>query len=87
LANKLADSDQPALLDTLGWVHYRLGEYDKAAEILSGVVEQEPRVPGVKYHLGMVYYSRGDQRAAKEILSKVVAEYISKEGEEEARRV
>jgi tetratricopeptide (TPR) repeat protein len=34
LAGKLANSDQPALLDTLGWVHYRLGEYDQAAEVL-----------------------------------------------------
>jgi tetratricopeptide (TPR) repeat protein len=45
LAGKLAETNQPALLDTLGWVHYRLGEYDQAAEVLSGVVEKAPDVP------------------------------------------
>jgi len=87
LASKLADSDQPALLDTLGWVHYRLEEYDKAAEILSAVVEKAPRVPVFRYHLGMTYYKQGDKRAAKEILSEAVAEDITYEGVEEARRV
>ena len=87
LASKLAESNQPALLDTLGWVHYRLGEYDQAAEILSGVVEKAPDVPVFRYHLGMTYYKQGDTRAAKKILSEAVAEDMQYEGVEEARRV
>ena len=87
LAGKLAESNQPALLDTLGWVHYRVGEYDKAAEVLSGVVEAAPDVPVFRYHLGMAYYKQGDNRAAKEILSKAVAAEMSYDGVEEARRV
>ena len=87
LASKLAASNQPALLDTLGWVYYRVGEYDKAAEILSGVVEQAPDVPVFRYHLGMTYYKQGDNRAAKEILSKAVAADMNYDGVEEARRV
>jgi tetratricopeptide (TPR) repeat protein len=87
LASKLAAAKQPALLDTLGWVHYRVGEYDKAAEILSGVVEQAPDVPVFRYHLGMTYYKQGDNRAAKEILSKAVAKDMKYDGVEEARRV
>ena len=87
LAVKLAATNQPALLDTLGWVYYRLGEYDQAAEILSGVVEKAPAVPVFRYHLGMTYYQQGDKRAAKEILSEAVAEDMKYEGVEEARRV
>ena len=87
LARKLSASNQPALLDTLGWVHYRLGEYDQAASVLSGVVEQAPDVPVFRYHLGMTYYKQGDNRAAKEILSKAVAEDVKYDGVEEARRV
>ena len=87
LATKLAATNQPALLDTLGWVHYRLGEYDQAAEVLSGVVEKAPDVPVFRYHLGMTYYKQGDNRAAKKILSEAVADDMKYEGVEEARRV
>jgi tetratricopeptide (TPR) repeat protein len=87
LALKLAGSDQPALLDTLGWIHYRAGEYDEAAEILSGVVEQEPNVPIFRYHLGMTYYRQGDMRAAVTVLEKAVADEHAYEGVEEARKV
>jgi tetratricopeptide (TPR) repeat protein len=87
LALKLADSKQPALLDTLGWVHYRLGEYDQAAAVLSGVVEQAPEVPVFRYHLGMTYYRQGDTRAAKDILSGAVADEYNYAGVDEARRV
>ena len=87
LATRLAKATQPALLDTLGWVHYRLGEYDQAAEVLSGVVEKAPDVPVFRYHLGMTYYKQGDNRAAKKILSEAVAEDMKYDGVEEARRV
>ena len=87
LASKLAETNQPALLDTLGWVHYRLGEYEQAAEVLSGVVEKAPDVPVFRYHLGMTYYKQGDNRAAKEILSGAVAEVYNYGGVDEARRV
>ena len=87
LALRLADSKQPALLDTLGWIYYRAGDYGKAAEVLSGVVEQAPEVGIFRYHLGMTYYKQGDFRAASEILSKAVAEDQQYDGVEEARRV
>jgi tetratricopeptide (TPR) repeat protein len=87
LASKLAESNQPALLDTLGWIHYRLGEYDEAAEVLSGVVVEAPDVPVFRYHLGMTYYKQGDNRAARDILSKTVAEEYTYAGVDEARRV
>jgi len=87
LASGLAETNQPALLDTLGWVHYRLGEYEQAAAVLSDVVEKAPNVPIFSYHLGMVYYKQGDNRAAKEILSRAVAEEYKYTGVDEARRV
>ena len=87
LADKLVDAKQPALQDTVGWVYYRVGDYNKAAEVLSAVVEAAPDVPIFRYHLGMAYYKQGDTRAAKEILSGAVAEDMAYDGVEEARRV
>ncbi|MDH3527431.1 MAG: tetratricopeptide repeat protein, partial [Gammaproteobacteria bacterium] len=87
LASKLAETNQPALLDTLGWVHYRMGEYDKAVEVLSGVVEKAPDIPVFNYHLGMAYHKQGNAAAAKQYLSKAVDEKHTYDGVEEARRV
>ena len=85
LAKVLEKTDQPAFLDTAGWVHYRRGNYDKAIEILKGVVEQAPQVPVFQYHLGMAYLKKGDKAAAREHLSKAVGDEAKYDGVEEAR--
>jgi tetratricopeptide (TPR) repeat protein len=85
LADKLTGAKQPALLDTVGWVDYRLGDYGEAVKVLSGVVEQAPDVPIFNYHLGMAYLKQGDKQAAKEHLSKAVGEKYKYTGVDEAR--
>ncbi|MEA2093935.1 MAG: tetratricopeptide repeat protein, partial [Pseudomonadota bacterium] len=87
LASRLADAEQPALLDTLGWVHYRTGKYDQAVSVLTDVVEKAPDVPVFNYHLGMAYYKQGNKEAAREYLSKAVDEQSRYPGIEEARQV
>jgi tetratricopeptide (TPR) repeat protein len=87
LAGKLATSQEPALLDTLGWIYYQTGDYAKAAEVLSTVVEKAPKVPVFRYHLGMTYYKQGDKRAAGKILADAVDPKYSYPGVEEARKV
>jgi Flp pilus assembly protein TadD len=49
----------PAIQDTLGFVHYRRGEYDKAEPLLRKAAEQLPNDASVHYHLGMTYYRLG----------------------------
>jgi putative PEP-CTERM system TPR-repeat lipoprotein len=85
LASRLLETNQPALLDTLAWVHYRLGEYNEAITVLTDVVDAEPDVPVFNYHLGMAYYKQGNQESAREYLSKAVAEEYTYAGIEEAR--
>jgi tetratricopeptide (TPR) repeat protein len=85
LATKLEKTEQPAFLDTAGWIYYRKGDYDKAAEILKGVVEQSPEVPVFQYHLGMAYLKLGDKAAASEHLTRATDGEFSYEGIEEAR--
>jgi uncharacterized protein HemY len=68
-------------------VHYRVAEYDKAVEVLTGVVEKMPDVPVFNYHLGMAYYKQGNAEEAKAYLSKAVDEKHSYDGVDEARRV
>lgn len=69
LAQKLEAVQQPAIRDTLGWVHYHAGEYDEAIQILEGVVNAMPDIGIFRYHLGMAYAKAGNKAKAKDHLS------------------
>ena len=85
LASRLADAEQPALRDTLGWVNYRLGDYDAAVPLLRGVVDRAPKVAIFQYHLGMALYKQGDRAGAKTHLGKAI-ELGEFEGSAEAKQ-
>ena len=85
LSAKLEKTNQPAFLDTAGWVYYRQGDYDKAVKIFKGVVEKAPKVPVFQYHLGMAYFKQGNKAAAREHLSKATNGDYTYQGIEEAR--
>jgi tetratricopeptide (TPR) repeat protein len=86
LSALLEKTQVPAFLDTAGWVYYRQGNYEKAAEILAGLVERAPNVQVFRYHLGMAYLKLGDKAAAREQLLKATEGEASYEGVEEARQ-
>ena len=49
-------SDQPALLDTLGWAYYRTGDYGNAIRVLERAVElSNGEIALLRYHLGMAF--------------------------------
>ncbi len=53
-----------AYLDSLGWVHYRLGNLEEAERYLRRALERVPRDPTVNDHLGDVYYRQGRVKEA-----------------------
>ena len=72
LSTRLATSNQPDHLDTVGMVRYRLGEYDQAALALEHAVALAPSDPQLQMHLGMALYKRGDTERGKELLKKAL---------------
>jgi tetratricopeptide (TPR) repeat protein len=68
------DSDNPAFLDTLGWVYYRLGDYKEALPYLKQAVDKAGQVPVLRYHLGMAYLAAGNTVNAKEELEAALAD-------------
>ena len=54
-----------AMIDSLGWGYYRLGDYPKAVEKLEAAVELEPADPDVNDHLGDAYWRVGRQTEAR----------------------
>ena len=65
--------DDPAVLDSLGWVNFRLGNLDEAERLLRQALERFPDQE-VAAHLGEVLWANGKQREAKQIWSKFLKE-------------
>jgi tetratricopeptide (TPR) repeat protein len=57
--------DDGYIVDSLGWVHFRLGEYQEAVESLERAVVLEPGDPVINDHLGDAYWRVGRQREAR----------------------
>ncbi len=72
LAKRFRNSKVPYFLDTLGWIHYRLGEYDQAIPLLRKAVENEPKAAILRYHLGMAYKAENNRDKAIRELEQAV---------------
>ena len=53
------------IVDSLGWVYFRLGEFNNAVERLERAVELEPGDPTINDHLGDAYWRVGREREAR----------------------
>ncbi len=60
-----AHPDSGYIVDSLGWVLFRLGRYDEAVEHMERAVELMPVDPVVNDHLGDVYWAVGRAREAE----------------------
>ena len=62
------------MLDSLGWVHYRLGNLDKAADNLrkAYAVQADPEIAA---HLGEVLWKQGQQEEAKKIWASALKDF------------
>ena len=84
LVEKIKNNSNVAVLDTVAWVYYKVGNYAEAVNILKGVVEKTSDVAVFNYHLGMALYKAGDKAAAKKYLTVAVADKNSFPGKDEA---
>jgi tetratricopeptide (TPR) repeat protein len=76
----------PSVLDTLGWITYKQGGYQQAADLLGQSADKSPDNAEIQFHLGMAEYMMGQTDAARAALEKAVASATEFEGKEEARR-
>ncbi len=72
LADSLASNDEPAVIDTVGWVYYRAGDGERAVRYLERAVTLLTDMPVVNYHLGMAYLVVGNEFGAKQELAKAI---------------
>lgn len=57
--------DDGFIVDSLGWVYYRLGEYQNGVTFLERAVELQPQDPVINDHLGDVYWRVGRHQEAR----------------------
>jgi tetratricopeptide (TPR) repeat protein len=63
--------DDPAIIDSLGWVHYRLGNYDEAIQLLRKALARYDDSE-IAAHLGEVLWVTGEQEEARGIWQKAL---------------
>ncbi|WP_122316339.1 tetratricopeptide repeat protein [Pseudomonas cichorii] len=63
--------EDPAVLDSLGWVNYRMGNLDEAERLLRLALERFPDHE-VAAHLGEVLWAKGEQREARKVWGKAL---------------
>ena len=65
--------DDPATLDSMGWVNYRLGNLSEAERFLRLALERLPDHE-VAAHLGEVLWAQGKQREARKVWAAALAD-------------
>ena len=86
LSRPFEASKQAVLLDTLGWVHYRLGNFQQAISYLESALANGGNHPQVHYHLGMVYLELGKPDLARRELELAIQGEAVFPGVEKARQ-
>jgi tetratricopeptide (TPR) repeat protein len=67
---RAARPNDPAIADSWGWVQYRLGHLDEAAQALRAAW-QASRMPDIGVHLGEVLWHQGDRAGAQRVFDAV----------------
>ncbi len=57
--------DDGYIVDSLGWAHYKLGNYKESVRFLERAVEIKPEDPTLNDHLGDAYWKVGREREAR----------------------
>lgn len=85
LTQPFASSPQAPLLDTHGWVRFKLGEYDAALPVLERALERAPDSKVIRYHLAMAQLKSGQRDKARENLETALTGKATFAGVDEAR--
>jgi tetratricopeptide (TPR) repeat protein len=75
----------PFFIDTLGWVHLKLGHQEEAIRVMQLAVQRAPAHPVLNYHLGAAYAKSGRDKEARGYLEKALSAEQTFIGKDDAR--
>lgn len=70
-ANQATNFSNPAFLDTLAWVFYRRGDYEKAEQIMRPVAASAD-LPIYQYHLGAILTAAGKTQEGRNLIQQSI---------------
>ncbi|MBN1625912.1 MAG: tetratricopeptide repeat protein, partial [Deltaproteobacteria bacterium] len=65
--------DSGYIIDSLGWVYYRQGQYDKALDSLEKAFSLKSDDPTIAEHLGDVYFKKNEYQRSIEMYEKALS--------------
>ena len=68
-----SEKSNPYMLDTLAWVHHKMGHHADALRLLKQATAVAPDHPTLNYHLGAAYAKAGQRAEAATYLKKAIA--------------
>jgi tetratricopeptide (TPR) repeat protein len=75
----------PAILDTLAWSSYRLGDFGKAKELLDLANAEQSSNPQLRFHYGAVLIALGEQAYGQKIIKNTLDDTYP--GRDEAKKI
>jgi tetratricopeptide (TPR) repeat protein len=87
LTSNFVTSNNGLLLDTVGWVRFKRGEYQDALPTLERAIEQAPESKLIRFHLAMTQLRLGLRDRARTNLEAALTGSDNFQGAEEARTV
>lgn len=87
LAETLAVSNEPAMLETRGWAKYKNGDFQGAVNLLREAAASSKESASIRYRLGMAQLRAGDKAGARENLQAAVDNGKAFFGIDEARTI
>ena len=71
---------QGHILDSMGWIYYQKGDYERAVEWLEKAVKQSPDETEIGEHLGRAYLKAGREREALAALKAALKKRMERPG-------
>ncbi|MDD1713576.1 MAG: tetratricopeptide repeat protein, partial [Methanoregulaceae archaeon] len=65
--------DNPAIMDTAGWILVQQGQAERGAKLLQQALSKMPNAAEIRYHLAVAYTKLGDDARAEKELQSVLA--------------
>ncbi|HLH54503.1 MAG TPA: tetratricopeptide repeat protein, partial [Verrucomicrobiae bacterium] len=78
--------DDPSVADTLGWILFKRGQFERALGIIEESAAKLHDDPEIQYHLGMAHYMLGDEDPARAALQRAVQNPKSFDAKADAER-
>ncbi len=85
LMRPYANSKEPVLLDTLGWVYHHLNDTEQALTYLQAAIDNGGEDPTMHFHLALAQAQAGNSIAAKTAIEQALATNPAFPNAEEAR--